>query len=134
MGSSCGRGRESHLAGKRVFVHFFVSGFSFLFFFLFSRFLNSHSLLRPHSLPHPSQDFPYNFEDGIEHSNVWALAPLAPRQLEAFVEERRPHCDFETAWFVNPVALASIPDVWHAHVLSKRRRRKEGEGVEEKGA
>ena len=58
-------------------------------------------------------------------SNVWAFSALAPPRLEALIEERRPRRDFETLWYVNPAALASIPDVWHAHVLSRRRRRRE---------
>ena len=71
------------------------------------------------------QDFPYNFEAGVEHLNVWAFSALAPARLELLIEARRPRADFETLWYVNPAALASIPDVWHAHVLSRRRRRKE---------
>ena len=69
----------------------------------------------------------------MEHSNVWAFSALAPPQLEALIEERRPRGGkgegegggFETLWYVNPAALASIPDVWHAHVLSRRRRKKD---------
>jgi len=79
----------------------------------------------PPSLSLSRQDFPYNFEAGVEHLNVWAFSALAPARLELLVEARRPRADFETLWYVNPAALASIPDVWHAHVLSRRRRRKE---------
>lgn len=109
------------------FFRFFI--FSYLVFFS-SRFLSFYSLCHPQPHEFSSQDFPYNFEAGIEHANVWALAPLSTRQLEALIEEKRPATDFETVWYVNPAALASIPDVWHAHVLSRRRRRPREEDSE----
>ena len=34
----------------------------------------------------------------MEHSNVWALSALAPPQLEALIEDRRPQSNFETLW------------------------------------
>jgi len=105
-------------------VFFFSFSFSSFSFLLCS---GSHSSL-PLNPSNPSrQDFPYNFEAGVEHFNVWAFSALPPSQLEALIEERRPRSDFDTLWYVNPAALASIPDVWHAHVLS-RRRKKEEEG------
>jgi hypothetical protein len=73
-----------------------------------------------------SQDFPYNFEAGVEHHNVWASRPLADAELAAAVASHRPPAAWEAVWFVNPASLASIPTVWHAHVLS---RRVEGEGA-----
>jgi len=71
------------------------------------------------------QDFPYNFEAGIEHHNVWASRALTPGELAEAVAAHRPPVAWEAAWFVNPAALASIPTIWHAHVLS--RQRKDGE-------
>ena len=111
----------------------FFFGFSFCFSSSFFFFPNSQlsPFIPTKTRTHQQQDFPYNFEAGIEHSNVWSFSPLLPQQLEALIEERRPAKDFETAWYVNPAALASIPDVWHAHVLS-RRRKERSLGREEK--
>ena len=135
-GSASRCGLENHLEGKRASrFFFFFEGFVFHFFFfalllLFFFVSNSHfSVLTLPSPPNPlKQDFPYNFEPGVEHLNVWAFAALPPAQLEALIEERRPRRDFDTLWYVNPAALASIPDVWHAHVLSRRRKEEKKEG------
>lgn len=64
-------------------------------------------------------DFPYNFEPGIEHHNIWSTQPLPPERIVQIADEHRQGWEF--VWFINPVGLASIPAVWHAHVLSRRR-------------
>ena len=64
----------------------------------------------------------------MEHHNVWASRPLSAAELAAAVGAHRPADAWEAAAFVNPASLASIPTIWHAHVLSRRRREGEREG------
>lgn len=68
-------------------------------------------------------DFPYSLAPGIEHHCVWAPShqAAAPDALAACIEENRPTETWETIWFVNPAHLRSVRDVWHAHVMSRRR-------------
>ena len=78
----------------------------------------SHSHHHPHTAP---QDFPYNFTPDIRHYNVWCTRPLPPAELAAVVAHHAPAATHDTLSFVNPVALASIPSVWHAHVLVRKK-------------
>jgi hypothetical protein len=47
---------------------------------------------------------------------------LGKDELDAVVEQHAPAANHETVRFVNPAALASIPSVWHAHVLVRGRQ------------
>ena len=78
----------------------------------------NHPALPP---PPPIQDFPYNFAPGIAHYNVWCTRPLPPPELTAVVERHAPSATHDAVAFVNPAALASIPSVWHAHVLVRAK-------------
>lgn len=69
-----------------------------------------------------ANDFPYNYEAGISHYNVWCTRALSGEELGAVVEENAPRTSHDAICFVNPAALASIPSVWHAHVLVRERR------------
>jgi hypothetical protein len=77
----------------------------------------------PNLLVWAANDFPYSLEPGIEHHCVWAPSheAAAPAALDAFVEAQRPRSDWETLRFVNPAHLRSVRNVWHAHVMSRRR-------------
>lgn len=72
---------------------------------------------QPHITFRPN-DFPYNFQQGVEHHNVWSTCPLTPEELQSVIESNRR--GWECMHFVNPESLASIPAVWHAHVISRR--------------
>jgi hypothetical protein len=77
---------------------------------------------RPPTTTHEAwlqQDFPYNVEPGVQHHNVWATRPLSPAELDTAVAEHRPPAEWDAVHFINPVSLASIPAIWHAHVLSR---------------
>jgi len=65
-------------------------------------------------------DFPYNFSEGIEHHNLWSEKPLTGELLSKEIERHR--AGWEFMYFVNPPALASIPAVWHAHIVSRKIR------------
>lgn len=54
-------------------------------------------------------DFPYSFEAGIEHHNIWSSAPLPEAEVEAVIAERRPEGEWDALWFVNPPVLMSVP-------------------------
>lgn len=77
----------------------------------------------PTTLVWAVNDFPYSLEPGIEHHCVWAPSheAAAPAALEAFIEVHRPGNTWETLRFVNPAHLRSVRNVWHAHVMSRRR-------------
>ncbi|EIE19021.1 hypothetical protein COCSUDRAFT_44811 [Coccomyxa subellipsoidea C-169] len=62
-------------------------------------------------------DFPYNFEEGMEHHNIWSTVPLSEEEVLKIVDQHRR--GYEFVWFTNPLPLASIPSVWHAHVISR---------------
>lgn len=64
-------------------------------------------------------DFPYNFSEGIEHHNLWSAEPLTGDLLAKEIGSHRQGWEF--MYFVNPPALASIPAVWHAHIVSRRQ-------------
>ena len=74
--------------------------------------------------PH-TQDFPYNFTPDIRHYNVWCTRPLPPDELASVISRHAPAATDDTLCFVNPAALASIPSVWHAHVLVRERKENE---------
>ena len=95
------------------------------------------SNLNFHPLDGMMQDFPYHFEEGVEHHNIWCTVPLsepevlkvAPVTLHVLVlctqvpaseiltacvclqvvEENRQ--GYEYVWFTNPGPLQSIPTV-----------------------
>jgi hypothetical protein len=52
------------------------------------------------------QDFPYNFEEGIEHWLLWSTEKLPTDKIEEHIAAKFPDCD--TAYFVNPTQLQSV--------------------------
>lgn len=63
-------------------------------------------------------DFPYNVETGIQHFLLWSNQGLDVSEIEEYIKHHpATHGSLETLWFVNPVELRSIPDMWHAHVM-----------------
>mmetsp|Transcript_37221 Transcript_37221/g.93563 ORF Transcript_37221/g.93563 Transcript_37221/m.93563 type:complete len:166 (+) Transcript_37221:60-557(+) len=64
-------------------------------------------------------DFPYALQEGIHHDVIWCRTALSAQEIDEACRERYPDC--ECATFVNPAALASIPSLWHAHVMWRKR-------------
>lgn len=64
-------------------------------------------------------DFPYNMHPEVEHHNLWSTSPLSDSEVQQAINYHRD--GFETLYWKNPESLASIPSVWHGHVLSRRR-------------
>lgn len=64
-------------------------------------------------------DFPYNWEDGIEHYLLWSNEEVPDNEIEGYIQDLMPHCS-DYLWFVNPAELKSIPEIWHAHVIVNR--------------
>jgi hypothetical protein len=70
-------------------------------------------------------DFPYYYEDGIEHHLMWCTEPLEVEEIERLARERFAPGGAGNATgkkrqhliFVNPAPLQSVLAVWHAHVL-----------------
>lgn len=56
---------------------------------------------------------------GAEAEEVRAAIAVAGAPVAAFVRARWPEDAWETAWFVNPPRLQSIPGLAHAHVFAK---------------
>ena len=63
-------------------------------------------------------DFPYDFEDPIEHHVLWCTEPLSPDVIAAAIREHRP--GYECLYFINFTHLQSIKEIHHAHILSRR--------------
>ncbi|KZT09214.1 uncharacterized protein LAESUDRAFT_722943 [Laetiporus sulphureus 93-53] len=47
------------------------------------------------------------------------------QEIDAFVQKRWKEAEWETAWFVNPPRLQSIPGLAHAHVFARHKSPKE---------
>ncbi|GAX81515.1 hypothetical protein CEUSTIGMA_g8943.t1 [Chlamydomonas eustigma] len=62
-------------------------------------------------------DFPYNFEQGIDHHVLWSTKPLATEELTLAISTEFP--SHETLYWINPPELQSIGALWHCHVLSR---------------
>jgi hypothetical protein len=81
-------------------------------------------------------DFPYNFEGGVRHYCLWKIDGLnrevvTPDEIQVAIEELRDivvsenGCDKEsvdTCFYTNPVALKSILDIDHVHILARVKR------------
>lgn len=72
-------------------------------------------LTRDDALPWLPQDFPYNFEPGIEHHVLWCTEPLALEEMRRLIAQRFP--GKRTTFFVNPAQLQSVLAVSCARAL-----------------
>lgn len=61
--------------------------------------------------------------------NLWSNQPLSEEELVACIRQELPR-DAESCWFINPPVLQSVPAIWHAHVLWRRRPAQDG-GVQQ---
>jgi hypothetical protein len=77
----------------------------------------------PQHLVWAKNEFPYHMDVDIQHNLVWSAAGSVPEErLLAFVETQRPSAEgWESLLFMNPPHLQSIRNVWHAHVLSRKK-------------
>jgi len=80
---------------------------------------------------------PYKVKDRVAQNGLWGFTggitqpkakdkdvPLirqASREIQKFVEKVWPEDQWETAWFVNPLRLQSIPGLAHTHVFAKKK-------------
>ena len=66
-------------------------------------------------------DFPYYFEEGIEHHVLWSESDILNDEVvKQQILLHRP--DHECLFFINPLMLQSIKSVAHAHILSRRKK------------
>ena len=66
-------------------------------------------------------DFPYHFEEGIDHWVLWSSSgPLLDEALRGEAAERF-GTDHEFLIWVNPPELQSVRAMWHAHVLIRKK-------------
>ena len=68
-------------------------------------------------------DFPYHFEESIEHFVLWKCGPESLTAAE--IEEARGRLVgelgfAETLFYVNPPHLKSILEIDHAHIIARR--------------
>jgi hypothetical protein len=66
--------------------------------------------------------FPYNLPPGVNHDLLWSTEELDHATVCMLVNQYRPAQEWETVVWVNPPSLKSIHTVFHAHVLSRRRK------------
>jgi len=86
------------------------------------------TLVPAHVFPRVQQDGLWGFTGG-EPDPRWAhpekmteqdhIVQQAGRDVEDFVVARWPEDSWETAWFVNPPRLQSVPGLAHIHVFAK---------------
>lgn len=65
-------------------------------------------------------DFPYYFEDGIDHFILWKLGGVITEEeaINAAVRLRNENSKYKDhVIYINPPHLKSIPEIEHAHVL-----------------
>lgn len=62
----------------------------------------------PHFQP---QDFPYSFEEGMQHWLLWSNLELPQERYVQLIAERFPDEQWETAHWVNPPVLQSVMEV-----------------------
>lgn len=67
-------------------------------------------------------DFPYYFEDDVQHWLLWNNCPLDTEAIQQQIQLKFPEQQFEHLMFVNPAALQSILSIWHCHVLVRPGR------------
>jgi len=70
-------------------------------------------------------DFPYALEDEIEHNLIWSTERLTDEQILQVIERERPHALFDLIYFVNTENLQSIKNIFHVHVLCRKKKRNE---------
>lgn len=81
-------------------------------------------LALPSSLPVFSEsDIP---RDKVNRSDVSLagqkkIIPRAAKEVQGFVKRRWNEQQWETAWFVNPLRLQSVPGISHIHVFARRK-------------
>ena len=67
-----------------------------------------------------ANEFPYHLEPGIDHAILWSNVELTKDLIEQQIAKHVP-ADFEYVWFINTPSLRSVPDIHHAHVMSRKR-------------
>jgi hypothetical protein len=73
----------------------------------------------PNTLKFLVNDYPYYLHEEIEHHLIWANYNLTTEEIEAVLEKERK--SYECVYFVNDEHLKSIPEVFHCHVLSRKK-------------
>lgn len=72
-------------------------------------------------------DFPYFFPANVEHLILWCAKPLSNEEvaeiLPGHLKERYGDAKIEYQQFTNTVALQSIRDVFHVHILVRKLSR-----------
>jgi hypothetical protein len=57
--------------------------------------------------PHP-QDFPYNFEDGVQHWLLWSTREIPAPRIQELMDSKFPEAAWDRLYFLNPPALQSV--------------------------
>ncbi|WIA18658.1 hypothetical protein OEZ85_003363 [Tetradesmus obliquus] len=68
-------------------------------------------------------DFPYYFEDNVQHWLLWSSdRPLEQQLIAQQIAAKFPEQQWEHIMFVNPAALQSVLAIWHCHVLVRPKQ------------
>lgn len=66
-------------------------------------------------------DFPYWFEEGIEHKLLWSAGgALSAEEVDAELDASL-GADVERVWMLNSVAAQSVRGLWHVHVFIRHK-------------
>lgn len=70
-------------------------------------------------------DYPYYFEENVCHYILWHTQEFSDSVIEKLLEEKLPYIlnkpfvkkNYDYVYWVNPVNLKSVKNIWHAHVV-----------------
>ncbi|KAI3630396.1 hypothetical protein MIR68_011831 [Amoeboaphelidium protococcarum] len=66
-------------------------------------------------------DFPYKFEAGILHYCLWSNQDLSRNFIVEYISEAFDCRVYDMLWFMNPPHKKTIKNVWHVHILLRKR-------------
>jgi hypothetical protein len=72
-------------------------------------------------------DFPYWFEEGIEHKLLWSAGgALSAAEVDAELNASL-SADLDRIWMLNSIAAQSVRGLWHVHVFIRRKAENEAQ-------
>jgi len=75
----------------------------------------THHVFSPRDTALVLNKYPYALQKGIYHYVLFALQPLDSSSIQHEIQvkfKNRP-----VVWFINPLYLQSIKDLWHCHIF-----------------
>mmetsp|Transcript_92853 Transcript_92853/g.113739 ORF Transcript_92853/g.113739 Transcript_92853/m.113739 type:complete len:209 (+) Transcript_92853:3-629(+) len=64
--------------------------------------------------------FPYNWSKNIKHELLWCTQSLTKKEIKDEIKKNIPN-NYKVIWWVNPMKYRSVPGLYHAQIISKKR-------------